>query len=586
MTATEITLDQVHSGMVVAGPGTPNAGTAYVPEMSNVLAEIRPDNSLLKLALPAEPENLVVAPYGTKDAGFVFVKLKAGVVVLKPDGSLTSLAISDPNDIAVAPAGTARAGDLFVTSVSSGTLYEVDASTLSVRTIETDLFPATIVMAPAGTDSAGELYLVPGGRTGGDGAAAARIAVVSKERAVSYVPLASAGDDISLAAVSPKDTPTAGTVYVADATNGNVYEIHPDHRVTTVRVDPAGDVGFETLEVASSGSANAGVAYIDEGDGGHVFAIETNGSVRSVSTLAQVHLLAIAPTGTPNAGTLYLSEGKTEVQVVKPDGKTTNLAGLTYDAVSATVDVVVQLELVRVRAQADRVDLVGALVVDPGLDEVLGEHAALEQVVVVGLERVEHLGQRARHLRDVGGLVRRQLVEVLVDRRRRLDLVLDAVEAGHQHRREREVRVARRVRAAELDALGLRVRAGDRDADAGGAVARRVDQVDRRLVARHQAVVGVDRRVGEREQRRRVLEQAADVPARHVGQAAVAELVVEQRLAVLPQRLVAVHARAVVAEERLGHEGDGLAVRAQATFLMTYLNFIRSSAACSSVSKR
>lgn len=337
MTATEITLDQVHSGMVVAGPGTPNAGTAYVPEMSNVLAEIRPDNSLLKLALPAEPENLVVAPYGTKDAGFVFVKLKAGVVVLKPDGSLTSLAISDPNDIAVAPAGTARAGDLFVTSVSSGTLYEVDASTLSVRTIETDLFPATIVMAPAGTDSAGELYLVPGGRTGGDGAAAARIAVVSKERAVSYVPLASAGDDISLAAVSPKDTPTAGTVYVADATNGNVYEIHPDHRVTTVRVDPAGDVGFETLEVASSGSANAGVAYIDEGDGGHVFAIETNGSVRSVSTLAQVHLLAIAPTGTPNAGTLYLSEGKTEVQVVKPDGKTTNLAGLTYDAVSATV---------------------------------------------------------------------------------------------------------------------------------------------------------------------------------------------------------------------------------------------------------
>ena len=101
---------------------------------------------------------------------------------------------------------------------------------------------------------------------------------------------------------------------------------------------------------------------------------------------------------------------------------------------------------------------------------------------------------------------------------------------------------------------------GDRDPDAGRAVARRVDQVDRRLEARHQAVVGVHRRVGERQQRRRVLEQAADVVAGDVGQAGVAELVVEQRRAVLPQRLVAVHARAVVTEQRLRHERRRLAV--------------------------
>ena len=55
-------------------------------------------------------------------------------------------------------------------------------------------------------------------------------------------------------------------------------------------------------------------------------------------------------------------------------------------------------------------------------------------------------------------------------------------------------------------------------------------------------------------------EQAADVPAGRVGQSAVAALVVEERLAVLPERLVAVHARAVVAEERLRHEGRALAV--------------------------
>src|SRR5699024_2512345 len=40
-------------------------------------------------------------------------------------------------------------------------------------------------------------------------------------------------------------------------------------------------------------------------------------------------------------------------------------------------DVVVQLELVRVRAEAERIDLRGALELDPGHDQVLGEHIAL-----------------------------------------------------------------------------------------------------------------------------------------------------------------------------------------------------------------
>src|SRR4051812_47945085 len=54
------------------------------------------------------------------------------------------------------------------------------------------------------------------------------------------------------------------------------------------------------------------------------------------------------------------------------------------------LDVVVELELVRVRASRDRQDLAGALVVDPRLDEVGSEDTTLEQEVVVGLERVEH----------------------------------------------------------------------------------------------------------------------------------------------------------------------------------------------------
>ncbi len=77
----------------------------------------------------------------------------------------------------------------------------------------------------------------------------------------------------------------------------------------------------------------------------------------------------------------------------------------------------------------------------------------------------------------------------------------------------------------------------------------------------------------------RVLEDAADVPARDVGQTAVARLVVEQRLAVVPERLVGVHARAVVAHERLRHEASPSCPTASAVFLTMYLNFRMSSAA-------
>jgi hypothetical protein len=241
---------------------------------------------------------------------------------------------------------------------------------------------------------------------------------------------------------------------------------------------------------------------------------------------------------------------------------------------------------VRVRAEADRVDLVLALPIDPGVDEVLGEDVALEQEVVVGLERVEHLGERTRDLLDLGVLLGRQLVEVLVHGLRGLDAVLDAVQAGHELGREGEVGVARRVRDPELDALGLRGGARDRDADAGRAVAGRVDQVDRSLVARDETVVGVDRRVGEGQQRRGVLEQATDVPAGEVRQAAVAALVVEQRLAVLPQDWWVCMPEPLSPKIGFGMKVTVLPNWRQAVFLMTYLNFIMSSPLCSRVLKR
>ncbi len=86
-----------------------------------------------------------------------------------------------------------------------------------------------------------------------------------------------------------------------------------------------------------------------------------------------------------------------------------------------------------------------ALELEPGIDDVLREHAAALQEFLVRLQRVERLLERARGVLHVLALGRVELVDVDVHRSGRLDLVLHAVEAGHEARREREVRVARRI---------------------------------------------------------------------------------------------------------------------------------------------
>src|ERR1039458_1574201 len=81
----------------------------------------------------------------------------------------------------------------------------------------------------------------------------------------------------------------------------------------------------------------------------------------------------------------------------------------------------------------------------------------------------------------------------------------------------------------------------------------------RRLVPRHQALVTVGGGGDDRRKRPRVFQQPADVMERHLAQPRIA-VAPEQRLAVFPQTLMAVHAAAVILEQRLGHEGHGLAI--------------------------
>jgi hypothetical protein len=71
------------------------------------------------------------------------------------------------------------------------------------------------------------------------------------------------------------------------------------------------------------------------------------------------------------------------------------------------------------------------------LDDVFREHVSLEQEVMVILEGDEGGVERARDLRHLGQLLGGQLVEVLVEGLGWIQLVLDPVDARHQHRGER-----------------------------------------------------------------------------------------------------------------------------------------------------
>ena len=80
------------------------------------------------------------------------------------------------------------------------------------------------------------------------------------------------------------------------------------------------------------------------------------------------------------------------------------------------------------------VDFAFFFVGDPGLDDVGGEDVAFEEERVVGFERGEGFVQRSGDLGDLGEFFGREVVEVAVDGRGRFGVVLDAAEAGDEHR--------------------------------------------------------------------------------------------------------------------------------------------------------
>ena len=139
-----------------------------------------------------------------------------------------------------------------------------------------------------------------------------------------------------------------------------------------------------------------------------------------------------------------------------------------------------------------------------------------------------------------------------------MNLVLDAVKTGHQHRRESEIRIGRRIREADFDAASLGT-GHVRNAQRSRTVASRVSKLHGSFKARHQTLVGVGGRVGEGVQGSSVLDDAADVVEGYFGKTGVT-VAGKEVLILLPDGLVHVHTGTVVTEHGLGHEGSGLAI--------------------------
>ena len=95
---------------------------------------------------------------------------------------------------------------------------------------------------------------------------------------------------------------------------------------------------------------------------------------------------------------------------------------------------VVHVELDRVGGHAEARDFLH-LQLDVGVDVGVGEDAALGQEGAALVEVVERLVEAVADGRDLRVFFRRQVVQVLGGGLARVDLVLDAVQAGHQQRR-------------------------------------------------------------------------------------------------------------------------------------------------------
>src|SRR5579875_726414 len=120
------------------------------------------------------------------------------------------------------------------------------------------------------------------------------------------------------------------------------------------------------------------------------------------------------------------------------------------------LNIVVQRELVRMRSLPYRLHLILHLVIYPGLDQLLGKDITLHQEVVVSFKRVQRFLKRSGKRRHLGEILGTEIIDILIERFPRVDLILDPIKSGHEHCGKGKVGIARRIGRTELQALGFR----------------------------------------------------------------------------------------------------------------------------------
>src|SRR5687767_6008726 len=101
---------------------------------------------------------------------------------------------------------------------------------------------------------------------------------------------------------------------------------------------------------------------------------------------------------------------------------------------------VIHLELYRMGRHAEGGQLF-LLERHVGVQHVVREHAAAREEFAVLVELLQRLLERMAHLGHARGELRRQIVQILVDRVSGIYLVLYAVQSRHHHGGECEIRV-------------------------------------------------------------------------------------------------------------------------------------------------
>src|SRR5271165_6919417 len=101
------------------------------------------------------------------------------------------------------------------------------------------------------------------------------------------------------------------------------------------------------------------------------------------------------------------------------------------------LNVVIEVKLVRMRTQADRINLSFPFVSEPSFDHILRENVTAKEKSLIVLKRIKGLIQRAGRRFHALRFRGWQIIKVFVDRLARINPTLDAIKACHEHSGER-----------------------------------------------------------------------------------------------------------------------------------------------------